>query len=111
MKKNITKENFDREVLHSSIPVVVDFYANWCVPCRMLAPMIEELENEYSGRLKVCTVDVEDQQELVGRYRVASIPTLILFSGGIEERRSYGYKTHRQLREFLNIPMREEVHA
>lgn len=78
----VTERNFDTEVLQSQVPVLVDFWAAWCGPCRMVAPALEEIATEYNGRLKVVKVDVDENQEVSMRYDVRSIPTLILFKGG-----------------------------
>ncbi|MFN3421759.1 MAG: thioredoxin [Armatimonadota bacterium] len=76
------KENFEKEVLQSEIPVMVDFWAAWCVPCRMIAPIVERLAEKYAGRLKVAKLDVDSNQELAIRYQVMSIPTLLFFKNG-----------------------------
>lgn len=76
------KENFEKEVLQSEIPVMVDFWAAWCVPCRMIAPIVEKLAEKYAGRLKVAKLDVDSNQELAIRYQVMSIPTLLFFKNG-----------------------------
>jgi thioredoxin 1 len=78
----VTEQNFDSEVLQSNVPVLVDFWAGWCGPCRAIAPAIEEIATEYGGRLKVVKVDVDENQEIAERYGVQSIPTLLLFKGG-----------------------------
>ena len=75
----ITKENFEAEVLQSDIPVLVDFWASWCGPCKMLAPTVEQIANEQAGKVKVGKVNVDEQQELAAQFRVMGIPTLILF--------------------------------
>lgn len=103
MFKKLKEKNFDQEVLDSKIPVVVDFYATWCVPCRMLSPLVDELEDKYDGRLKVRRVDIEEEPELVTEYNISTIPTLIFFDKGSEMRRSYGYITPHQLKEFVEI--------
>ncbi|MCS7185830.1 MAG: thioredoxin [Armatimonadetes bacterium] len=76
------KENFEKEVLQSEIPVMVDFWATWCVPCRLIAPIVERLAEKYAGRLKVAKLDVDRNQELAIRYQVMSIPTLLFFKNG-----------------------------
>lgn len=76
------KENFEKEVLQSEIPVMVDFWAAWCVPCRMIAPIVERLAEKYAGRLKVAKLDVDSNQELAIQYQVMSIPTLLFFKNG-----------------------------
>ena len=84
----LTGENWEREVLRSETPVLVDFWATWCAPCRMVAPVIDALADEYAGRLKVAKVDVDQNPDLAGRYNVVSIPTLLVLKGGkvVEQR-------------------------
>ena len=96
-EKTITKANFETEVINSQIPVLVDFWATWCGPCRMLAPVIEELADELAGSVTVGKVNVDDEPELAVRFGVASIPTVILFKNGQAEKISVGYKTKEQL--------------
>jgi len=78
----VTEQTFDTEVLKSTEPVLVDFWAAWCGPCRVIAPTVEELAIEYQGRLKVVKVDVDQNQEVAIRYGVQSIPTLMVFKDG-----------------------------
>lgn len=78
----LTLENFEEEVLKSDKPVLVDFYANWCGPCKMMAPIIEEIANEMSGDVKVGKVDIDDNQNLAVEYEVMSIPTIIIVKNG-----------------------------
>ena len=75
--------NFDTDVLQSEVPVLVDFWAAWCAPCRMIAPVIAEIANEYTGKLKVARLNVDENQEISARYGIMSIPTLALFKGGV----------------------------
>jgi len=77
-----TDANFDTEALQSELPVVVDFWAAWCGPCRMIAPIIEELANEYEGKVKVGKLDVDENQQVAIRYGVRSIPTVLFLKGG-----------------------------
>ncbi len=78
----ITDQNFASEVLKSDMPVLIDFWAVWCGPCRMIAPIVEELAIEYSGKLKVGKLDVDNNQQTSINYGVRSIPTLLIFKGG-----------------------------
>ncbi len=78
----VTDANFADEVLQSEIPVIVDFWADWCAPCRMVSPVIEELAVEMAGRVKVAKLNVDSNRETAARYDIMSIPTVILFEGG-----------------------------
>lgn len=90
MALTITKSNFEAEVLNSDKPVLVDFWASWCGPCRMLAPTIDAIADDYADVVKVGKVNVDEENELAMKYRVASIPTLILFKNGEPVKRSVG---------------------
>lgn len=86
MEFKFTKQNFETEVLQSKLPVLVDFYADWCGPCKMMAPVVEKLAQELDGQVKVGKINVDDEPELAQRYRVVSIPTfLILKDGEVKE--------------------------
>ena len=78
----LTESNFEQEVISSDIPVVVDFWAEWCAPCKLLAPVIDELAEEYNGKVKFCKLDVDNNQQISMKYGIRSIPTLIVFKGG-----------------------------
>ena len=79
---NITKENFEAEVMNSNKPVLIDFWAPWCGPCRMLSPIISEIAEEYGDKVKVCKVNVDEQGELASTFGVMSIPTLVVIKEG-----------------------------
>ena len=77
-----TDDNFDAEIVNSDLPVMVDFWAEWCGPCRMVAPVVEELAKEYEGKIKVAKMDVDQNRQTPARFGIRNIPTLILFKGG-----------------------------
>lgn len=79
---NLTDSNFDEEVLKSPIPVLVDFWAAWCVPCKMIAPLVDEIASEYKDKLKVGKVNVDENLKAPSRYGIRGIPTLLVFKGG-----------------------------
>lgn len=79
---HVTKATFENEVLKSDQPVLVDFWASWCGPCRMIAPILDELANDYDGKAKVCKINVDEEAELAGEYKIMSIPAVFIFSGG-----------------------------
>ncbi|MBQ0083284.1 MAG: thioredoxin [Clostridiales bacterium] len=97
----ITKENFEQEVLKSDIPVLLDFWAVWCGPCKMIAPVIEEIADQRDGEIKVGKVNVDEQPELAAAFRINSIPTVIVFKEGNITNTSVGYKTKEQLEALL----------
>jgi thioredoxin 1 len=78
----ISAANFESEVIRSPVPVLIDFWASWCGPCRMIAPFLEELAGEYAGKIKIGKVNVDEEGDLAGRHSVVSIPTLIVYQGG-----------------------------
>ena len=103
MEVILTNANFEEEVLRSDIPVLVDFWATWCGPCRMIAPEIEALAEEYDGKVKVGKVNVDEEAELAIEYKVASIPTLILFKNGEIAGKAIGYRTKDELVETFGL--------
>lgn len=86
----ITQENFESEVLRSSIPVLVDFYASWCGPCKMLAPVLEQVATENAGRFRIAKVDVEAQPELAQKFGIQALPTLLYFVNGEVRKQTLG---------------------
>lgn len=98
----LTEANFTTEVITSSLPVLVDFWAEWCGPCRMLAPTLEEIAREYSGKVKVGKVNVDQNPELSEKYGIRSIPTLILFKGGHVVDQTVGVQSKDALKRMLD---------
>ncbi len=98
---HITKENFEQEVLQSSMPVLVDLWASWCGPCRMLAPIIEELAEEYAHSVKFGKINVDEEPELATQFRVSSIPMLALVKNGKVVNTLVGYRPKAQIEEML----------
>ena len=97
----ITKENFENEVLNSAKPVLVDFWAQWCGPCRMLGPIIEEIANDYEGKVKVGKVNVDEQPNLASKYGIASIPTVIVFKNGKPEKTLVGLRSKNEIENMI----------
>ncbi len=98
---NVTDSTFDTMVLKSDVPALVDFWASWCAPCRAIAPIVDEMANEYSGRLRVTKMNVDDNPATPGRYGVRGIPTLILFKGGKVVDQLVGAVPKSQIKELI----------
>lgn len=98
---NIKNDNFEELVLKSSIPVLVDFWANWCGPCRAISPTIEELADEYAGRFKIGKVNVDEENTLVSNYGIMSIPTMIAFKDGNQVEKVIGARSKSDLKALL----------
>lgn len=95
--KTVTQATFNDEVLKSNVPVLVDFWAEWCVPCRMVAPIVEQLADEWTGRLKVCKLNVDEHGAVASQYGIMSIPTLMVFKGGQPVERIVGARPKRDV--------------
>ena len=97
----LTQENFETEVTASSVPVLVDFWASWCGPCRMLSPVVDELAEQYDGKVKFGKVNVDEQPRLAMNYSVESIPTLLLFKNGRPVNKSVGVVPKSNIEQML----------
>ena len=100
--QHVTDANFKSEVLDSTTPVLVDYWAEWCGPCKMIAPILEEVAKEYSGRLKIAKLNIDDNPKTPGDFGIRGIPTLILFKGGSAEATKVGALSKSQLTAFID---------
>ncbi|HHT10808.1 MAG TPA: thioredoxin [Atribacter sp.] len=98
----LNKANFDVEVLQSTTPVLVDFWASWCMPCRMMAPVVEEIAHDMKDKIKVGKLNTDDSGEIAARYGISAIPTLIVFNGGKEVDRIIGYVAKKAIETKIN---------
>ena len=98
----VTDDSFEQEVLNSDTPVLVDYWAEWCGPCKMIAPILEELAEEYSDKLKLVKLNVDDNQQTPPKYGIRGIPTLMIFKGGNVEATKVGAMSKSQLAAFID---------
>ena len=97
----LTKANFEQEVVNSDIPVLVDFWAAWCGPCKMIAPFVTEIANENEGRIKIGKINVDEEPELAVQFKISSIPTLMLFENGQVKDMLVGYRPKADIESML----------
>jgi len=102
MEVKFTANNFEAEVMQSQVPVLVDFYADWCGPCRAMGPVVDKLAKQYDGKVKVGKLNVDDEMELAQKYRVANIPTFLIFKNGQEVERMMGITSEQDLSQKLD---------
>ena len=101
MEIELYKETFEQEVLQSDIPVLVDFWATWCGPCMMIAPIVKEIADEYDGKILVGKVNVDEEPDLTMQYNVSSIPTLMVFKNGQLVNKAVGYREKDEILKML----------
>lgn len=101
MAMTITMKNFEEEVLNAQVPVLIDFWASWCNPCKMLSPVVDEIADESDGSYKVGKINVDEEQELAGRFHVMSIPTLLVFEKGKIKEKSVGVQSKNKILAML----------
>lgn len=100
---NLTTENFETEVMQARVPVLVDFWASWCGPCKMMSPVVDKIAEDMGTNAKVCKVNVDEQRELAGKFNVMSIPTFVLLKEGKEVKRAVGVMDKNELAKLFEI--------
>ncbi|OGS18869.1 MAG: thioredoxin [Elusimicrobia bacterium RIFOXYA2_FULL_50_26] len=98
----LNQQNFDAEVINSTLPVLVDFWAPWCGPCKMIAPLVEELAQEYQGKVKVGKLNTDENINIASKYQITSIPTLLLFKAGKPVQKIIGFKPKNELKKVID---------
>ena len=100
---HLTSDNFEREVIKSDIPVMIDFWANWCMPCKMMSPIVDEIAKEMEGKVKVAKVNIDEEQALTLKYGIMSIPTFVVIKNGNVVNQSIGMQDKKELLKLLGI--------
>jgi thioredoxin 1 len=102
----LTDKNFEKEVLKANIPVLVDFWASWCPPCKMVEPVLDKLEKEYAGKVKIAKINVDRNPITSSKYQIKGVPTFILFQNAKIIKREVGAKSEKQLRQMINTALK-----
>jgi thioredoxin 1 len=102
---NLTEANFSKEVLESAIPVLVDFWAPWCGPCKMLGPIIEELAQEYEGKAKICKLNTDENMTLAAQFQITSIPCVIVFKDGKAVQKVVGFRPKNDIKKVIDASL------
>jgi len=100
---HLTSENFEEEVMEARVPVLIDFWANWCGPCKMMSPVVNQIAEDMGASAKVCKIDIDEQSELASKYNVMSIPTFIVFKDGKEVKRKIGAMPKEELAKMFEM--------
>ncbi|MCL6479561.1 MAG: thioredoxin [Peptococcaceae bacterium] len=100
--KNLGDANFKEFITTTRTPVLVDFWADWCGPCKMIAPVVEEIAGEYQGKVQVAKVNVDQNRDIPAEFKISSIPTLVMFKDGAEVERFVGFRTKKELKSILD---------
>lgn len=100
---NLTQENFNQEVMEARVPVLIDFWASWCGPCKMMSPVVDQIADDMGASARVCKINIDEQPELAGKYNVMSIPTFILFKDGKEINRTIGAMPREELAKLFEM--------
>ena len=110
---SVTDLNFEREVLQATVPILVDFWASWCPPCKMVEPVLAELEETLAGRIKIAKLQVDQNRQVASRYDIQGVPTFVLFTGGEPLARRVGAQSKEQLMDWLAewLPQKEQARS